>query len=386
MKSSVTIRPIKHPRYKFRVSFKQGGDYAQKYFRSKAEAKNFAEAKNAELQNVGVAERGVTPEEFRALLDARKIAESLTADHVTVEFSFLDAVEFYAAHLRQTKASVTVKHAVAKFLDYKEREKRSAVHLRNLTSRANAFEEAFGKRIIATLTKEDVRKYLFNLGGATRTQINHRLVLSNLFNFAVEQNWMAENPVATITLKADETTPGILAPEQVAAFLNHAEPRILPAYAIAFFAGLREAEIARLDWKDIKLERGHIDLSGSKTKSGNRRLVKITPNLKRWLEPHRQPSGPVRPSDQIFRRSRAAACKAAGIEEWPQNAARHCFGSYHLAAYQNANVTALELGHKDTEVLFKHYREIVTHEEGEAYFAIMPQDAPTNIIRMEDAA
>lgn len=386
MKSSVTIRPIKHPRYKFRVSFKQGGDYEQKYFKSKAEAKNFAEAKNAELQNVGVAERGVTPEEFRALLDARKIAESLKADHVTVKFTFLDAVKFYAEHLRQTKASVTVEHAVGKFLDYKESEKKSAVHLRNLTSRANAFEAAFGRRIIATLKKEDVRKYLFNLGGATRTQINHRLVLSNLFNFAVEQNWMAENPATTITLKAEETTPGILTPEQVAAFLEHAEPRILPAYAVAFFAGLREAEIARLDWKDIKLERGIIDLSGNKAKTGHRRLVTIPANLKRWLEPHRQPSGPVRPSDQIFRKSRAAACKAAGIEEWPQNAARHSFGSYHYAAHKNANKTASELGHKDTDLLFKHYHEVVTQEEGEAYFAITPQDAPTNIIRMEDAA
>lgn len=382
----VSIKPIKgHPSYKFRVTFSQGGIYKQKYFKTKVDAKCFADAKTIEMENVGIAERGVTPDEFRALLSARKLSEALKAEHITDEFSFKAAVEFYAAFLRQTKSSVTVKHAVAKFLDWKERKKQSAVHLRNLTSRAHAFEAIHGKRILSTLTKDDVESYLASIEGTARTQINHRLVLSNLFNFAVGKKWMAANPTAAIEIEVDEKPPGILSPDQVSRFLQCADSRIVPAYAVAFFGGLREAEIARLDWQDIKLERGHIDLSATKT--GQRRLVAITPNLKAWLEPHRQKTGLVRPSDQVFRKCRDAACVAAGIEAWPHNAARHCFGSYHYAAHQNAAKTASELGHSDTALLFKNYREIATKEEGEAYFQIMPEKTmPTNIIRMEVAA
>lgn len=384
----VTIKPVKgHPNYKFRVTYTQGGVYKQNYFKTKIEAKNFAAAKTVELENVGIAERGVTPDEFRALLSARKLSDELKAAHITEEFSFIEAVEFYAAHLRKTKSSVSVQHAVSKFLEWKEQKKQSAVHLRNLSSRANAFKAVHGGRTIATITKEDVEVYLSGIAGTARTQINHRLVLSNLFNFAVDKKWMLANPTAAVDIEAEEKPPGILSPEQVSQFLQCADARIIPAYAVAFFGGLREAEIARLDWQDIKLERGHIDLSATKTKTGQRRLVSITPNLKAWLEPHRQKTGSVRPSDQVFRKCRDAACTDAGIEAWPHNAARHCFGSYHYAAHQNAAKTASELGHSDTSLLFKNYREIATKEEGEAYFQIVPEKTmPTNIISMEVAA
>ncbi|WP_397385076.1 hypothetical protein [Prosthecobacter sp.] len=60
LKMKVTIKPVKgHPNYKFRVTFSQGGSYQQKYFKTKVNAKSFADAKTVELENVGIAERGV---------------------------------------------------------------------------------------------------------------------------------------------------------------------------------------------------------------------------------------------------------------------------------------------------------------------------------------
>jgi integrase len=388
-KMKISIKPLKgHQGYKFRATYTQGGSYHQKYFKTKVEAKNFADAKAVELQNVGIAERGVSPAEFRALLAAREISEALRAEHITAEFSLESAVEFYASHLRATKGSVTVKFAAEKFLGSLERKKRSAVHLRNLGYRLAAFESAHGGHILATITKDNVEGYLAGINGTGRTQINHRAVLSNFFNFAISKNWMASNPAAAVEISADkDTPPGILTNDEVTAFLAAADPRIVPAYAIAFFAGLREAELGRLDWADIKLKRGIIDLSARITKTAQRRLVTISPNLRAWLEPYVQAAGLIRPSDQIFRKARTAACVAAGISQWPHNAARHSFASCHLAANENAAKTALELGQRGTAVLFAHYREIITKEDGEAYFQIMPQsDTPANIIRMETAA
>jgi hypothetical protein len=34
----------------------------------------------------------------------------------------------------------------------------------------------------------------------------------------------------------------------------------------------------------------------------------------------------------------------AGFSEWPQNAIRHTFGTYHFSLHRNENLTAAELG------------------------------------------
>ncbi len=38
---------------------------------------------------------------------------------------------------------------------------------------------------------------------------------------------------------------------------------MIPALAIGAFAGLRESEIARLEWKEVDLPRGFIQVKGS---------------------------------------------------------------------------------------------------------------------------
>ena len=59
------------------------------------------------------------------------------------------------------------------------------------------------------------------------------------------------------------------------------------------------------------------------------------------------------------------------MKEWPDNAMRHSFVSYRLAATQNSPQTALESGH-DQAVLFAHYRELVKPKDAARYWQIMP--------------
>ena len=62
------------------------------------------------------------------------------------------------------------------------------------------------------------------------------------------------------------------------------------------------------------------------------------------------------------------------------NDLRHSFASYHLVLHEDAPMTALQLGHGDTTMLFKHYAErILDHSEAVAYFEIKPSKAK-NII------
>ena len=63
--------------------------------------------------------------------------------------------------------------------------------------------------------------------------------------------------------------------------------------------------------------------------------------------------------------SSTARRKAAKIDDWPQNALRHGFASYHLAQFNNAGALALELGHTNSNLVFQHYRQLVKPKEAE---------------------
>jgi integrase len=125
-----------------------------------------------------------------------------------------------------------------------------------------------------------------------------------------------------------------------------------------------------LDWREIKLDRGFIEVTASKSKTASRRLVTILPNLKAWLEPLARPQGPVEPPNA--RKKMDAARARANIGDWPPNALRHGFCSYHLAKFQDAPALALQMGHTTTALIFAAYREVVTPEDAQGYWLIHP--------------
>jgi integrase len=133
---------------------------------------------------------------------------------------------------------------------------------------------------------------------------------------------------------------------------------------------LRPAEIDRLDWEEVHLDRGFIEVTAAKSKTASRRLVTILPNLKAWLEPAARQNGSVYPVNG--RKSTDAARKRAGLINWPSNALRHSYGSYHLAHFHNSAQTSLEMGHVTSSILFQHYREVVPPEAAKAYWDIYP--------------
>jgi hypothetical protein len=75
------------------------------------------------------------------------------------------------------------------------------------------------------------------------------------------------------------------------------------------------------------------------------------------------------PDEDRFRQATAFAKKLDLA--WPHNVLRHSYISYRLAHIQNANQVALEAGNSPT-IIFKHYRELVSLESAEQWFAIKP--------------
>jgi hypothetical protein len=56
------------------------------------------------------------------------------------------------------------------------------------------------------------------------------------------------------------------------------------------------------------------------------------------------------------------------------------------ARFENAAKLAIELGHTDQELLFRHYRELVTPQDAERYWNTFPARTAENVVPMEQAS
>jgi integrase len=92
-----------------------------------------------------------------------------------------------------------------------------------------------------------------------------------------------------VRYKEDKAPVSIFTPESIASLLKKADATLRPYLALGAFAGLRTAELQRMDWSEIDLDRGFITVAASKAKTRRRRLVPISDNLKLWLTPIWQP-------------------------------------------------------------------------------------------------
>lgn len=356
------------PQLKFVVGYHEAGKRKRKFFESKEQAQSFAAFKNAELKRHGIAHADF-PERLRIM--AQNAVERLQPFKKTID----DAVEHYVAHLEATERSCTAVELVKELIRAKERDGSSFVHLKDLRCRLNIFAAKFDGQPVATITNTAIDDWLRSLPVGPVTRNHYRRLIILAFNFAVRRKYAATNPaVDTAEAREPKTPPGILTVDQARALLVNAPTAILPYLAIGLFAGLRRAEIERLDWSEIDFDSGHIEVTAEKSKSKMaNRYITLQPNLKAWLLPHRQLKGSVTPQESIvFRQSFNHAREAAGITDWPDNALRHSFASYHVAHFKDAKALALEMGHRDSGMLFNHYRALVKPKEAERYWNIKP--------------
>jgi integrase len=173
--------------------------------------------------------------------------------------------------------------------------------------------------------------------------------------------------------KLPQNAPDIFTVDELRSLLEAARrvaPDVVPMLAIGAFAGVRDAEIKRLDWHEIDLARGHIEIKGAKAKSARRRIIPIQPNLAAWLRSYSGMKGRLIP--QGYRSSLERVRKEAALAHWPQNGLRHSFASYRLAATHNAPLVACELGHNSPQMLFSNYRELVLPAEAKRYWSLEP--------------
>jgi integrase len=361
-----------HPWYLDLRPFNRG----RKFFKTKAEAESERLRQITTLERHGREAVGLSPGELSAIIQARK---ELAKHGKTIE----DAAEFYLDYLeRIRRCKVTVAELSREVIEAKGKDGMSATYVADLKKRLARFCADFGERSIAGITVEELDNWLRALPGSPKSRANYRANVGVLFSYATRRRMLDSNPILhTARPKLPDNPPEIFAVDELAALLNAAAtrtPDVVPMLAIGAFSGLREAEIKRLDWSEVDQKRGHVEVKSHKAKSARRRIVEVQPNLREWLRPYAEMTGPVVPVNA--RKKLVLVRKAAGLTRWAQNGLRHSFASYRLAATHDAPRVASELGHTSPKMLYSTYRELVLPEEAQRYWNIEPTAGAANVV------
>lgn len=326
----------------------------------------------------------LTPEQIKG---ARAALDTLAA--AGLHIGLADAAKLAVAHSNAVRHGATV----AELLERYETEAGAARGWKQATRAswrkyARPMTDGLGTVQCAELTAETLRAWmraafptapLFN--GACRT-------LSGAFTWAVKQRMAAENPFALIDkLATAKRAVDILTPAEARALLAacrdmRAEPAALdctdctPAVAVSMFAGVRPAELARLTWEDVKVEadgRMFLFVSDGKAKTSTARFIRVRSNLRAFLEavPPAARTGKLTPRNWS---RKAKAIRAAAGLSGRQDAPRHSFASYALAAGEPLHDVKADMGHTHAStVIFTNYRAAASPATAREYWSILPE-------------
>jgi integrase len=383
----------------------------RKWYRDEKSAKAAANDFNRELQAYG-SQIVLTPAERNM---AARAIERLAEYGKTLD----DAVNDYLDQLQRKTTSITVKElwvACEKWLksrlDHPDDDggEIGMAYIKTVSKAARKFVAAFGSTSIHDITptllrewrdkltatkKKDGTKTVKRASATYKNQIMRQL--HRIFSYAQRYHGLVVNPVAGMEKVKGKSTkdPTLLTNHHVMALLSNADEVTLPFYALACFAGIRPAEIERLEWKDINWEKKTILVRKGKSKTGSQWSLEMQPNLLEWLRPYQAQTGWILPRavsgraaklnqvSEVVRKLKKKVEKAAGLEKWPQNAPRHTFMSNHLVAFGDLNKTAEAMMHSMLATGLRNYREYVDKEAALEFWRIIPDKDRKAIIRPE---
>ena len=295
-----------------------------------------------------------------------------------------EVVDFYLKHFKEPDKAMRFRPALCRFLADKER---GGLRVRTLDQLQNAlkrFEDYVGDRChLHEITTESVEEYLRALRArdgeapaSRKTWNNARAELHSFFAWCSDRRrgWVAENPVSQIErFKIARGVVESLDVRQCRELMAYVESykggRLMRYFALALFAGIRPAgELARLATSRnlarlIDLARDVLWVPPEIGKTGEKRRVKIRPNLKEWLL-----SAPAEILPANHDRDLKHIRQRFGLGH---DVLRHTFFSMHVATFKSVGEAALEGGNSE-HIVRKHYLDLANYEEGAEFWTIRP--------------
>jgi integrase len=273
-----------------------------------------------------------------------------------------------------------------------ERAQLSGKYFYNLAIQLRRFAATFPNTALCDLGKEHLDTYVNSLGDFSAKSRNHyRTTIRQFLQWATRKDYL---PVTHRLGESDGLRPehantaevNIYTPRELAALLANGDDTLRPVIAVGGLAGLRTAELLRLDWADVWRVPGHIEITAAKSKTRQRRLVEICPALQAWLEPYRvRERGKFWAGEETtFQEHFGELCKTAKVTR-KTNGLRHAFCTYHFALHANENLTAQQAGNSPA-MIHAHYKGLATKAEAQKWFNVLPPKAAKNVISLKAAS
>jgi integrase len=290
-------------------------------------------------------------------------------------------VEFALANYREPVTQKLLAEAVTEFLLIKDHEREqdllSEPYLTRVKRDLKRLQKHFPASTVADLTGAKLMEYFEARRAAHKTFNNRRGVVSAFLKFALQRDWIADNPLTKISPRRIRRRRGCaitFAASQTAGLMAHVEkhyPTAVPFFALCLFAGirpcLRTGEILRLQPASVKLDANMIRIDGEVSKVREPRNVAIQPNLAAWLRAYPLKKFPIIPANLQHIREKVA-------EKFPlaHDVMRHSFISFFVAKFRSIGEAALQAGNSES-IIRKHYLDLKTTEEAEEFFGILPK-------------
>ena len=212
------------------------------------------------------------------------------------------------------------------------------------------------------------------LPGTETTRAMYYRYMRMFFRWAAKMQFLDRDPSEVIRPPKAAVGRNILAPQQMVDLLAVDTTGWMRAcLLLGGFAGLRTEELMRMDWADIDVAAGEIEVRrGVMKDSGGfaERIVDFTDPLRRRID---QLTGegklvPVTPRD--FHYTRRVIAQQLGWASWPDNCLRHSFATYHLATTKNAGKTAFQMGHTNPSMVQRVYAVPAKKADAAAWWSI----------------
>ena len=347
----------------FTVAFHLNGKRIRRNFGTLEKAKKEAQIAAKRIQEGYSSTNDLTPVQRECYLAAEKMVAPFNMPAVSAldEYArcrqMLGAVPLMAAvqdFLRRTQGvtlGAKVPDLINEFLAAKAQDHLSKSYLDQLSIAVRRFAKAFPGEIMAIKSGE-LDRWLRSLSGSPVTRNSVHRCIKVFLSFAKARGYLPPQEATAAELvplaKEGQTKTAIFQPSEMSTLLEAATPDVLAFLAIGGFAGLRVAEIGRLDWSAVDLDRRIIMLRADQAKTASRRIVPISDNLAGWLKLlHRK--GKVTPNPKIAG-SATDLAKKLGIP-WRHNGLRHSYISYRIAQIKDAAKVALEAGNSPDIIL-----------------------------------
>jgi integrase/recombinase XerD len=324
---------------------------------------------------------GHAPQKLIEIVEAWISKRKMASESVSVEQAFTQ----YIARGKKRKG----RGGMAAFVPF------SAKHKRGIEYAQEALE-AHKESKIASLAAEDISKALAGFSASYHNA--HLRIIRAVCEYAVEKKWAAENVAEEVEMKAkaakaakaktSATETPILTIEQASRLLqvaDEAAPQFVPFLALTLFAGIRpdleSGEILELTWDMVQLKDKRLIIPSEVSKTESRRVIEMEDALVEWLEYYiakrcaaegiKEVTGEIVPKTNLRQRMRLVR-ELAGVE-WEQDIARHSFASYHLSHFENLARCVESMGHRDSAMLWKHYKASIPKDTAAKYWEITPR-------------